>query len=238
MFSISHSVFSEKSLRHGKKMDKKQLIEVLPKGAIAQRGGGLYSVTPRMPLGQITPEHLNIINSVVQDFNLSGVRVTAGQRLKIQGIPEDKLQEVLAQLGPVGEFCKYYVQACPGTTACRLGMQDSMDMGAKLEEFLNDFELPTKLKTGVAGCSMCCSESLVRDVGLIGKAHGWTVAFGGNAGKRVRKADVLIEDVSEKKALEVISKALDFYSKNAKVKERTARFVERVGIDAVIEAIK
>jgi NAD(P)H-nitrite reductase large subunit len=218
-------------------MNNAKLIEELPKGAIVQRGGGVYSITPRMPLGQITPDQLNSINSVVQEFNLSGVRVTAGQRLKIQGIPEDKLSAVLDQLGPVGESCKYYVQACPGTTACRLGMQDSMALGAKLEEFLNGYSLPTKLKTGVAGCSMCCSESLVRDVGLIGKKNGWTVAFGGNAGKHVREADILAEDVSEEKAFEIISKALDFYSENAKTKERTARFVKRVGIDAVKEAV-
>jgi NAD(P)H-nitrite reductase large subunit len=190
-----------------------------------------------MALGQITPEHLALINSVVQDFNLSGVRVTAGQRLKIQGIPENKIQDVLDRLGPVGEFCKYYVQACPGTTACRLAMQDSMDIGAKLEEFLNDLDLPSKLKAGVSGCSMCCSESLVRDIGLIGKKHGWTVAFGGNAGKRVRKADILAENIPEVKAFEIIGKTLDFYSKNAKPKERTARFVERVGIDAINEAV-
>lgn len=214
-----------------------KVIEGLPKGAIAQRGNGLYSITPRMALGQITPEHLNIINSVVQDFNLPGVRVTAGQRLKIQGIPEDKIQDVLDRLGPVGEFCKYYVQACLGTTACRLAMQDSMALGAKLEEFLNGFDLPSKLKAGVSGCSMCCSESLIRDVGLIGKRHGWTVAFGGNGGKRVRKADVLAENVSEEEAFEIIRKTLVFYSKNAKPKERTARFVERVGIDAVKEAV-
>jgi len=218
-------------------MKNKEIIEGLPKGAIVQRGGGLYSVTPRMPLGQITPEHLNTINSVVQEFNLSGVRVTAGQRLKIQGIPEDKLKAVIEKLGPVGEFCKYYVQACPGTNACRLAMQDSMGMGAKLEEFLNGFTLPWKLKTGVSGCSMSCSESYVRDVGLVGKNKGWTVLFGGNAGKRVREGDILAEDVSEQKALEIIGKALDFYSRNAKVRERTARFVERVGIDAVKEAV-
>lgn len=218
-------------------MNKNKIIEELPKGAVVQRGGGVFSVTPRTPLGQITPEQLNIINSVVRKFNLSGVRVTAGQRLKIQGIPEDKLRHVLAELGPVGEACKYYVQACPGTTACRLAMQDSMDVGASLEVFLNDFKLPAKLKAGVSGCSMCCSESLVRDVGLIGKKKGWTVFFGGNAGKRVREADILAEDVSGEKALEILGRALEFYSENAKAKERTARFVERVGIDVVKEAV-
>lgn len=209
----------------------------LPPGALVQRGGGLYSVTPRMPLGRITPEQLNIINSVVQEYELPGVRVTAGQRLKIQGIPEDKVKEVLDKLGPVGEFCKYYVQACPGNTTCRMGMQDSMDMGARLEAFLNGFSLPWKLKVGVSGCSMSCSESYVRDVGLVGKKKGWTVVFGGNAGKNVREGDVIAENVSEQEALEIIRKALDFYRENAKKRERTARFVERVGIEAVKEAV-
>jgi len=209
----------------------------LPKGAIAQRDGGLYSVAPSIPLGQITPEQFNLINSVVQEFGLSGVRATAGQRLKLQGIPEDKLKAVLEKLGPVGEFCKYYVQTCPGTTACRLGMQDSMDMAAKLEVMLNGMTMPSKLKTGVSGCSMSCSESYVRDIGLVGKKKGWTVLFGGNAGKRVRMGDILAEDISEKEAFDIVTKALDFYSENAKIKERTARFVERVGIDAVKHAV-
>lgn len=218
-------------------METKDFIEALPKAAIVQRGGGLYSVAPRIALGQMTPEQLNTINSVVQEFNLPGVRLTAGQKIKLQGIPEDKVKEVINRLGPVGEFCKYYVQACPGTRSCRMGMQDSMDMGERFEEFLNGFDLPWKLKTGVSGCSMSCSESYVRDVGLVGKKNGWTVIFGGNAGKRVRKGDILSEDVSDDKAFEIIGKALDFYAQNAKTKERTARFVERVGIDAVKEVV-
>ncbi|WP_319466726.1 nitrite reductase [uncultured Pseudodesulfovibrio sp.] len=211
--------------------------ENLPKGAVAQRGGTLYSVRPRTPLGEISAEQLNVINSVVQDFNLPGVRVTAAQRLSIRGIPGEKVAEVIERLGPVGELCHYYVQACLGTTGCRLAMQDSMKLGARLEEFLNEFELPAKLKCGVSGCSMCCSESYVRDVGLVGTAKGWTVVFGGNAGKGVRKGDVIAENVSDDKALEVIGKVLDFYRDNAKKKERTARFVARVGIEAVLKAL-
>jgi len=213
------------------------LKETLPKGALAQAGKGLYSVTPRMPLGRITPEQLDIINSVVRDFKLPGVRVTAGQRLKIQGIPEDKVREVVDRLGPVGEFCKYYVQACPGSTTCRMGMLDSMGMGGRLETYLNTVELPCKLKCGVSGCSMCCAESYVRDVGLVGRKKGWAVLFGGNAGKRVRVADELARDLSDDDALAVIAKALDFYAREAKHNERTARFVERVGIDAVRHSV-
>ncbi len=218
-------------------MKNMELLDDLPKGALAQTGEGVYSVTPRMPLGQITPEQLNSINSVVQSFNLPGVRVTAGQRLKIQGIPEDKVREVIARLGPVGEFCKYYVQACPGTTSCRLGMQNSMEMGLRLEKFLNGCSLPCKLKAGVSGCSMSCAESYVRDVGLVGKKNGWTVLFGGNAGKRVRKGDVLAENVADDRALELIDAVLGFYAAEARPRERTARFVERVGVEAVKQAV-
>lgn len=218
-------------------MKQLDIMNDLPKGALVQRGGGLYSITPRMPLGRITPEQLSAINAVVQDFDLPGVRVTAGQRLKIQGIPEDKVRKVLDRLGPVGEFCKYYVQACPGNTACRMGMQDSMAMGERLETWLNTVDLPVKLKSGVSGCSMCCSESFVRDVGLVGKKHGWTVVFGGNAGKRVRKGDVLAENLSDDEALSVIGVALEVYAAQARKGERTARFVERVGIEAILDKI-
>ncbi|MEF2232063.1 MAG: nitrite reductase [Pseudodesulfovibrio sp.] len=209
----------------------------LPEVALPQAGKGLYSVTPRMPLGRITPDQLAIINSMVHDFRLPGVRVTAGQRLKIQGIPEDRVREVIARLGPVGEFCKYYVQACPGTTACRMGMRDSMTMGERLETFLNTVDLPCKLKCGVSGCSMCCTESFVRDVGLVGRKKGWTVLFGGNAGRRVRVADELARDIPDGEALAAIAKALDFYAREGKRNERTARFVERVGIEAVRAAV-
>ena len=220
-------------------MDKKaHTIDTLPKGVILQRGTGLYTIMPRTPLGEISARSLDTINRVVKKYGLPGIRVTAGQRLMLKDIPGEHLEGLLADLGPVGETCKFYVQACPGTTACRLGMRDSMAMGARLEKFLDGFVLPAKIKSGVSGCSMCCSESFVRDIGLVGKKNGWTVVFGGNAGKRVRQGDVLAEDVSDDRALELIGKALAFYRDNGKLKERTARFVERVGVEAVRKAVE
>lgn len=214
-----------------------QTGESLPAGVVRSRTKGVYSIMARSPLGDVSADKLNTINSVVQEFGLPGIRVTGRQRIQILGVPEDKVREIIERLGEVGEACKYFVQACPGSTSCRFGIQDSLAMGAGLEEFLNQFSLPTKLKSGVSGCSMSCAESYVRDVGMVGTATGWTVLFGGNAGKRVRKADVLATGVSPEDGLEIIGKALDFYSKNAKKKERTARFVERVGITAVLEAV-
>ncbi|CCH47700.1 nitrite/sulfite reductase domain-containing protein [Pseudodesulfovibrio piezophilus] len=218
-------------------MEKLPPKKALPKGVLAQRENGLYSFSPRTPLGQISAEYLNIINTVVQEYNLPSVRLTAGQKLKIQGIPEGCVDEVIERLGPIGEFSKCYVQTCPGKTTCRLGMQDSMSMADKLEKLLNTIELPWKFKAGVSGCSMSCSESYVRDLGLVGKKKGWTILFGGNAGKRVRIGDILIEDVGEERAFEVICKTLDFYCEKTKKRERTARFVERVGLEAIRDAV-
>jgi len=214
-----------------------QTGEALPAGVVRSRGEGVYSIMARTPLGSVTAETLDAINSVVQDFGLPGIRVTGRQRIQILGVPEGKVREIIERLGEVGEACKYFVQACAGSTACHFGVQDSIEMGAKLEAYLNKFSLPTKLKSGVSGCSMSCAESYVRDVGMVGTATGWTILFGGNAGKGVRKADVLAKGVSPEEGLEIIGKALDFYAKNAKKKERTARFAERVGIDAILEAV-
>lgn len=218
-------------------MEINEFVATLPKHAVAQKGKGMYSIMARTPMAEITPEQFNTINSVIQEFGLAGVRITGRQRLQLKGIPEDKVQAVVERLGGVGEVCKYIVQSCVGSTSCRFGMRDSIAMASKLEDFLNTLNLPAKLKSGVAGCSMSCAESYVRDVGLVGKKSGWTVLFGGNAGKGVRKGDVLAEGVSDDEALKVIGKALDFYTENAKKKERTARFVERVGVEAVIEAV-
>lgn len=218
-------------------MQEHNMSKSFPAGVVPSREKGIYSIMTRTPLGDVSADKLNTINGVVQEFGLPGVRVTGRQRIQILGVPEDKVQAIVERLGEVGEACKYFVQACPGSTPCRFGIQDSLEMGAMLETFLNTYSLPTKLKSGVSGCSMSCAESYVRDVGMVGTAKGWTVLFGGNAGKGVRKADVLAQGVSPEDGLEIIGRALDFYAENAKKKERTARFVERVGIAAVMEAV-
>ncbi len=83
----------------------------------------------------------------------------------------------------------------------------------------------------MSGCPFCCGESYVRDIGIIGKKKGWIVTFGGNSGNRPRIADVLAKDLSTDEVIELMKKCLDYYKNNAKKKERTARFIERIGIE-------
>ena len=214
-------------------MELNEFIEQLPRRSVKPRSDGTFTVIPRMSQGKLAASQLIAIAGVVEEYGLAGVRLSTGQRVLIDGVPAGILSEVIEKIGPVGDVHRHNVQACLGTTGCRLGQQDSMALAAELEVFLNEFRFPTKLKSSVSGCSMCCAESMIRDVGLLGKKNGWTVSFGGNGGKRSRQADVLVEDVSKEKAFEIIGRALEFYAANAKTRERTARFVERVGIDAV-----
>ena len=211
------------------------------KGAILQRDKKTYAIVPRIPAGLVKRDDLHAISKVVDKYDIPIVKVTSGHRIALVGMPEEQILPIYHELGMdpgrAIELCLHYVQACPGTEVCKFGIQDSLGFGIRLEEIFAGTDLPAKFKVGVSGCPFCCGESFVRDLGLMGKKKGWTLAFGGNSGRRVRSADVLAEDLSDNEAIELAKKCVQFYAANAKKKERTARFVERVGIEEVKKAV-
>jgi NAD(P)H-nitrite reductase large subunit len=140
-------------------------------------------------------------------------------------------------VGPAAELCVHYVQACPGIEVCKFGVRDSLGLGLELEKLYVGMELPAKVKIGVSGCPLCCAESYVRDVGLIGKKKGWVVTFGGNSGGRPRIGDVIAENVSDTEAVDLVKRCLDYYRDTIGKKLRTARFVEKVGIETIKKAV-
>lgn len=209
----------------------------LQKGVL-KRKNGTYSVKPRMRLGFADAATIERVAKAVRELELPGVRINAAQRLMFEGVPEEKLERLLEIVGETGQDCPHFVVACPGNTACRMGVADSLAFGRKLEAAIKDLEFPAKVKTGVSGCHMCCTECFVRDIGLMAKKDGWTVIFGGNAGRNVRKGDVIAEKLEDDAALETILRLLDFYAKNAKKRERTSVFADRVGLEALLEAAR
>jgi NAD(P)H-nitrite reductase large subunit len=206
-----------------------------PKGAILQRDKKTYAIVPRTPAGMVSPEILEGITKVVRQYNIPITKITSGQRLALVGIKKEDINSVWDALqmdvGRAIELCLHYVQACPGTAVCTYGRQDSLGLGLDIESFFYGYQLPAKVKIGVSGCPFCCGESYVRDIGIIGKKKGWIVTFGGNSGNRPRIADVLAKDLSTDEVIELMKKCLDYYKNNAKKKERTARFIERIGIE-------
>jgi len=212
-----------------------------PKGAIIQRDKKTYAIVPRTPMGLLTPEILENVAAVARRFNLPAIKITSAQRLALVGFEPAQAAEAWSQLGldvgPAAGLCVHYVQACPGTTLCRYGLQDSLGLGGELEKLFVGREMPAKVKIGVSGCPLNCGESYVRDFGAFGKKSGWTVVFGGNSGGRPRIGDVLAENLSSEEVINLAEKCFNYYIKKAKNKERTARFIDRIGIEEFKQAV-
>lgn len=211
------------------------------KGAIAQRGTDSYAIVPRLPSGVITADQLEALAKAIRQYDIPIAKLTSGQRIALVGIKADDVPAVWAGLGMgEGRAVKHgvhYVQACPGNAACGYGQQDSLGLGARLEEMFNGLDMPAKVKVGVSGCPMCCGESYVRDIGLVGRKNGWTVVFGGNAGGRPRVGDELAAGLDADAALALVGRVLAHYRDNARKCQRTARFVEARGIASVRAAL-
>ena len=214
-----------------------------PKGAILQRDKKTYAIVPRIPMGVLTPEMLEILAKTARKYNIRIIKITSGQRIALVGLnPEDVdkvWKDLEMEVGPAEGLCVHYVQACPGTETCKFGRGDSLGLAAKIEKMYVGKEnfIPAKTKFGISGCMLNCAESYLRDFGAFCAPDGWTVLAGGNSGGRPRIGDVIAKKLSEEQVLELLSKCLDYYAKNAKARERMPRFMERVGAEEFIKAV-
>lgn len=212
-----------------------------PDGAILQRDKTTYAIVPRTPVGMLNADILKAITAVVEKYEIPIVKITSGQRIALVGVTKEQVPQIWADLGTdIGratELCVHYAQACPGTAVCKFGVQDSLGLGLELESAYLGEDFPAKVKFGVSGCHFCCGESYVRDIGVFGKKTGWTLIFGGNSGGRPRIGDVIGENLTKEEMMDLTRKCLMYYRENGKKRERTARFVDRVGIDAVKKAV-
>jgi NAD(P)H-nitrite reductase large subunit len=203
--------------------------------AILQRDKKTYAIVPRIPGGLLERSHLRAIADAVEKYDIPIVKLTSGQRIALVGLKEEDLQDVYQDLGmdpgKATELCLHYVQACPGTEVCKFGVRDSLGFGIRIENLLAGKELPAKLKIGVSGCQFCCAENFVRDIGVVGKKNGWTISFGGHSGNRPRIGDILATDLSDDDAILLINNSFKFYKDHARKKERTSRFIERIGLE-------
>lgn len=219
------------------------MSEMEPEGSILQRDKKTFAIVPRTPLGLVSVEALEAIVAVVRKYKIPTVKITSGQRLALIGLERDQLESAWQDLGigighaHTSALFLHYVQACPGNSVCKFGLSDSLGVGKELDEALGGLVFPAKVKVGVSGCPMCCGESFMRDVGLFVKSKGWTVVVGGNAGGRPRIADILASDISREEAIELSMKFIRYYQAEGKPRERSARFLMRVGIEAVKEAV-
>ena len=212
------------------------------KGAILQRDKQTFALAPHIPCGVVTPDLLRKIADTAEKYNAAALKITSAARIAIVGLQEQDIDHAWEDLGmskghAVG-LCVRSIKACPGTTFCRLGQQDSLGVGMELDKRYHGFELPSKTKIGVSGCMNQCAETCIKDIGLVGKKNGWTLMAGGCGTGKPRLADVLAEDLSTGEALSGIEKVVAYYQKNAKKFERIGKMMDRVGVDAFQKAVQ
>ncbi|MBO0514899.1 nitrite reductase large subunit [Streptomyces beijiangensis] len=198
-----------------------------------QRNGS-YSIVPRIPGGEITPEKLIVIGEVARDFGLY-TKITGGQRIDLFGARVEQLPLIWTRLVDAGfESGHAYgkslrtVKSCVGQTWCRYGVQDSVRMAIDLEMRYRGLRAPHKLKSAVSGCGRECAEAQSKDFGIIATANGWNLYVGGNGGATPRHADLLAQDLSDAELIRLIDRFLMFYIRTADRLERTATWLERI----------
>ena len=203
---------------------------------------GTFSVIPRIYGGITSADDLIKIGQVAKKYDVRMVKFTGGQRIDLLGIKKDDLPKVWADLGmPSGyAYTKALrtVKTCVGTEFCRYGTNDSTALGIALEKKYQGFEFPAKVKLGVSGCPRNCSESTVKDIGIVASDGGdWDILVGGAAGASVRKTDLLCRVKTQEEAIRVVGRFMIYYRDNAKWIERTYDFVPRIGIEKIREII-
>ena len=202
---------------------------------------GSYSVVPRIPGGEITPEGLLVIAEVARDFGLY-TKITGGQRIDLFGARLEQLPDIWGRLVDAGfESGHAYgksmrtVKSCVGSTWCRYGVQDSVGMAVKLELRYRGLRSPHKLKLGVSGCARECAEARGKDVGVIATEAGWNLYVGGNGGFTPRHATLLAEDLDDDGLITAIDRFVMYYIRTADRLQRTAAWLEDLdgGMDAL-----
>jgi nitrite reductase (NADH) large subunit len=206
---------------------------------------GTYSVVPRMPGGEVTPEGLLAIGQIAKDYGLY-TKITGGQRIDMFGARLEQLPQIWGRLVDAGfESGHAYgkslrtVKSCVGSTWCRYGVLDSVGMAVKLELRYRGLRAPHKLKLGVSGCARECAEARGKDVGVIATETGWNMYVGGNGGFAPKHAQLLASDLDDDALIQAIDRFFMYYIRTADRLQRTAPWLDDLegGLDELKRVI-
>lgn len=200
---------------------------------------GTYSVIPRMPGGEVTPEGLMEVAAVARDYQLY-TKITGAQRIGLFGARKEDLPTIWQRLIDAGfetghAYAKSLrmVKTCVGSTWCRYGVQDSVGLGVELEHRYKGIRSPHKMKFGVSGCTRECAEAQGKDIGIIATDKGWNLYVCGNGGMKPRHADLLAADLDKETLIRYVDRFMMFYVRTADKLQRTASWLEQLdgGLD-------
>src|SRR5437899_5512949 len=206
---------------------------------------GTYSIVPRVPGGEITPEKLVVLGQVAQKFGLY-TKITGAQRIDLFGARVEQLPLIWKDLVGAGFESGHAdgkalrtVKSCVGNTWCRYGVQDSVTMAINIENRYRGLRSPHKIKLAVSGCTRECAEAQGKDVGVIATERGWNLYVCGNGGMKPRHADLLAVDLDTETLIKYIDRFLMFYIRTADRLQRTSVWLENLegGLDYLKQVV-
>jgi nitrite reductase (NADH) large subunit len=196
--------------------------------------GGTYSVVPRIPGGEITPDKLIVLGQVAKDYGLY-TKITGGQRIDLFGAHLNDLPAIWEQLIDAGfESGHAYgkalrtVKSCVGSAWCRFGLHDSVTFAIEIEDRYKGIRAPHKIKGGVSGCVRECAEARAKDFGIIATEKGWNLYVCGNGGAKPQHAQLLAMDIDKEALVKYLDRFLMFYIKTAEPLSRTATWLNKM----------
>ncbi len=205
---------------------------------------GTYSVVPRIWGGLTNPHELRTIADIAEKYEVPTLKFTGGQRIDMLGIKKEDLPDVWADLNEAGMVSGHAygkslrtVKTCVGSEWCRFGTQASMGMGIKLEQMTWGSWTPHKFKMAVSGCPRNCAEATIKDFGVVAVDSGWELHVGGNGGVKIRATDLLCKVKTEEEVMEYCAAFMQLYREQAHYLERTAPWIERVGLAYIKKAV-
>ncbi len=232
------------SLDHGHVLDidQRPLQDTNDRYLANLQRNGTYSVVPRIPGGEITPEKLIVIGEIARDFQLY-TKITGGQRIDLFGARVEQLPPIWKRLIDAGfESGHAYgkalrtVKSCVGSTWCRYGVQDSVKLAIDLELRYRGLRAPHKIKSAVSGCARECAEARSKDFGIIATENGWNLYLGGNGGFTPRHAQLFASDLDTERLVTYIDRFLMYYVRTADRLQRTAPWIE--SLDGGVEHLR
>lgn len=198
---------------------------------------GTFSVIPRMYGGTTSPDDLIRIGEVAKKYNVPLVKITGASRVGLYGVKKEDVPKIWADLemrsGYAYSKSLRNVKSCVGSRFCRFGTQDSLGLGIRLEQEIEMVDTPHKMKMGVSGCPRNCAEVLTKDFGVVCVENGYQLYIGGNGGTEVRQCDSLTTVTTEDEVLLMAKAYVQIYRETGIYGERTAPWVERIGVDTV-----
>jgi len=205
------------------------------RGAVVQRDKETYAIAPHIPGGITDSAMLRKIADVADKYQAQALKLTSAQRIAIVGIAEEDIDQAWRDVGEepgnVIGMCVRSVKICPGTTFCKRGQQNSVEVGMSMDERYHGLQLPWKFKMGISGCVNDCAEGCVKDIALVGTPKGWNVMVGGNGGAQPRLSHKLFQHVpSDAEALEIVDKLVNWFKEQDR-RCRLGKFLEEMDLE-------